>query len=345
MKKILILSTSLKTRGGISAVINAHLESNLYNQFDVKIIETHIDKSSLIKIYYFLRSILYFIFYIFRSDIVHIHFSEPISLLRKIPFVIFSSLLNKHIISHLHAPGHIPRLNKSFFVIYKYFFSKSNDIIVLSKTWKNMVVSDFNMDQDKVHVISNPCAPIKFETFFAKKKHILFAGSLIPRKNYKTLISAFSKIHNNFSDWELIICGNGELEDAKELVDKLKINKKVNFLGWVKDETKHKVFSEASIFCLPSFAEGLPMAILDAFSYNIPVVSSKVGGIVDFVSHNQEVLFFDPNSIEELYICLKEIITNESLNEKLVNASKNISQTVFSMTDIEKQILVLYNKK
>ena len=76
MKKILIISTSLKTRGGISAVVNAHLTSNLYNQFDVKIIETHIDKSSIIKIYYFVKSFFKFIFNVFRCDLIHLHFTN-----------------------------------------------------------------------------------------------------------------------------------------------------------------------------------------------------------------------------------------------------------------------------
>jgi len=344
MKKILIISTSLKTRGGISAVVNAHLTSNLYNQFDVKIIETHIDKSSIIKIYYFVKPFFKFIFNVFRCDLIHLHFSEPVSLIRKIPFVIFSSLLNKCIISHLHAPGHIPELNKNYHFLYNYIFIKSNDIIVLSKTWKNMVISDFKVNENKVHTISNPCAPIISKVPFVKKKQILFAGSLIDRKNYKTLIYAFSKIINDFPDWKLIICGNGQLGVAKELVAELKINNNVEFLGWVSGESKHKAFSEASMFCLPSFAEGLPMAILDAFSYHIPVISSKVGGIVDFVSHNHDALLFDPNSIDELYDCLKRIITDNSLKNKLIKGSMYMSKIVFSLSNIEKEILKIYKK-
>jgi len=344
MKKILIISTSLNTRGGISAVVNAHLTSNLYKQFDVEIIETHIDKSNIIKIYYFVKSFLKFTFHIFRCDLVHLHFSEPVSLIRKIPFVIVSSLLNKFIISHLHAPGHIPELNKNYHFLYNYVFTKSDDIIVLSKTWKNMVISDFKVNKNKVHTISNPCTPIISKVPFVKKKQILFAGSLIARKNYKTLICAFSKINNDFPDWKLIMCGNGQLGVAKELVAELKINNNVEFLGWVRGHSKHKAFSEASIFCLPSLAEGLPMAILDAFSYHIPVISSKVGGIVDFVSHNHDVLLFDPNSIDELYVCLKRIITDDSLKNKLTNGSIYMSTKVFSLFNIEKEILKIYKK-
>lgn len=344
MKRILIISTSLETRGGISAVVNSHLNSNLYNQFDVKIVETHIDKSNTIKIYYLLKSFFKFIFYVFRCDLVHIHFSEQISLIRKIPFVVFSSLFNKIIISHLHAPGHIAELKKNYSFIYSYVFKRSNHIIVLSESWNNMIVSKFKINQNKVHIVTNPCTPVISEVPYAKKKHILFAGSIIPRKNYKTLIYAFSRIANDFPDWKLIICGTGQVDIAKKLVNKFKINDKVEFLGWVKGELKHRVFSEASIFCLPSFAEGLPMAILDAFSYHLPVISSNVGGLVDFVTQNQEVLLFDPNNADELSDCFTRIITDESLENKLTNGSIYMSSKVFSLTNIEKSILEIYNK-
>lgn len=72
------------------------------------------------------------------------------------------------------------------------------------------------------------------------------------------------------------------------------------FLGWVSGEAKDNAFKEAMIFCLPSYAEGFPMSVLDAWSYGLPVITTPVGGIPDVAQDGVNMLLFNPGDIDML---------------------------------------------
>ena len=110
------------------------------------------------------------------------------------------------------------------------------------------------------------------------------------------MINAFSKIDSKFSNWKLVFAGNGEIQEAEKLALDLKINDKVEFLGWVSLDKKSSIFQRSKIFCLPSYAEGFPMAVLDAWSYALPIVSTPVGGIPDVAIHKENMMLFEPGN-------------------------------------------------
>lgn len=82
--RVLILATSHKTRGGITSVLKEHEQSRYWKTFKCRWLETHRDGNICIKIGYFLKSFLTYIFILPSYDLVHIHTSEPPSALRKI---------------------------------------------------------------------------------------------------------------------------------------------------------------------------------------------------------------------------------------------------------------------
>ena len=170
----------------------------------------------------------------------------------------------------------------------------------------------------------------------------MYAGTLNERKGYKDLIIAFSKIAHNYSDWKLVFAGNGEIEKGKTLSKKLNIYDQVVFKGCVLGKEKHKLFSEASIFCLPSYAEGFPMAVLDAWAYGLPVISTPVGGIPDIAIHGENMLLGAPGNIQSLRDNLKLLIDNEKLKIKLIKASENFANGEFSMNNLSEKWNELY---
>ena len=77
MNKVLIIATSQKTRGGITAVIKAHEVGEQWKKFHCKWIETHIDKNSIYKLWYFIKGYAAFLCFLPFCNLVHIHTSEP----------------------------------------------------------------------------------------------------------------------------------------------------------------------------------------------------------------------------------------------------------------------------
>ena len=274
-------------------------------------------------------------------DIVHIHLSEPPSALRKIPFLIYAKLIGKKSIVHFHSYSVETTIHSKYDFIYKYIFTKTDIVIVLSQVWKDEVYKKFFIDE-KVKVLYNPCDQPDFTNKFDKEKAILYAGILNFRKGYKDLLDAFSKIASNYPDWKLYLAGNGEIEKAKIKVESLNLHNQVTILGWIDGKEKSKYFQKASIFCLPSYAEGFPMAVLDAWSYGLPVITTTVGGLIDILYHKSNSLVNKPGDIEALSQNLSLMMSDDNLRLKIANESVNLAKSIFSVDNINTKLSLIY---
>lgn len=287
MSKVLVVATSRKTRGGITSVILAHEKGKQWEKYHCRWIETHRDRCLVVKFTYLFRGLLLYVLLLPFYDLVHIHVSEPVSALRKLPFMTLAKLLRKKTIIHFHSFSPETTIRSRYAWAYRYLFGKADAVIALSEYWKCEIEREFCMD-NKVMVIYNPCTVYHAGngTFadaevVVGKRQILYAGTVNARKGYVDMIRAFAKIAGKHSDWIITFAGNGEIENGKRLANELGISSQVLWLGWVNGADKDRAFREASVFCLPSYAEGFPMGVLDAWAYGLPVITTPVGGIPD----------------------------------------------------------------
>lgn len=341
--RVLIIATSHKTRGGITSVIKAHQKGEQWKEFHCKWIETHIDKGDFLKLLYFCKGWILFILNLPFYDIVHIHTSEPPSAIRKCLFMWWSKLWKKKVIVHFHAFSPETTINGKYQKVYKYLFSHANKVIVLSQLWEKYVNETFHLG-DKIQVIYNPCTTEILPEKYTKQNIILYAGTVNARKGYTDMIKAFAKIAFQYPNWEIVFAGNGEIENGTKLAKELGIDSQTQFLGWISGKDKDKIFKEASIFCLPSYAEGFPMAVLDAWAYGLPVITTPVGGIPDIAKDGENVLLFQTGDCDKLAIQMERMIKDNILRNHLTKQSIILSQTTFNIDTINKEIGILYKK-
>lgn len=342
MTKVLVVATSHKTRGGITSVIKAHQQGVQWKEFHCKWIETHIDKGMLWKLFYLIKGLTTYLLLLPFYDIIHIHTSEPPSAIRKCIFIWFAKLYRKKTIIHFHAFSTETTINSKYKKVYRYLFFKADIVIVLSNLWKECINNDFHLG-DKIKVIYNPCTTEISNKQYNKKNHILYAGTINARKGYEDLIKAFGLIANKFPDWNIIFAGNGEIEKGRKIAIDLGIEKQIIFLGWVNGVNKDKAFKEASIFCLPSYAEGFPMAVLDAWAYSLPVITTPVGGIPDIAKDGNNLLLCKPGDYVYLASQIEKMITNEVLRNHISMMSRQLAQTTFNVNTINDNIAALYS--
>lgn len=176
-----------------------------------------------------------------------------------------------------------------------------------------------------------------------KEKIILYAGTINDRKGYADLIKAFAIIAMKYPDWKVIFAGNGEIEAGQSLSKSLGIKNHVKFAGWVSGEKKDYLFRKASIFCLPSYAEGFPMAVLDAWAYGLPVITTPVGGIPDVAIDGVNMLLFSPGDIQKLSENIERLITDETLRNKISRASIEFANGKFNINTINRQLGNIYD--
>ena len=115
-------------------------------------------------------------------------------------------------------------------------------------------------------------------------------------------------------------------------------------MGWVSGEQKDKAFRESMIFCLPSYAEGFPMAVLDAWAYGLPVITTPVGGIPDVAKDGKNMLLFNPGDIDALAQQLEKMIVNEELRKSIADESILFAHTTFNLNTINKQLGNIYEE-
>lgn len=127
---------------------------------------------------------------------------------------------------------------------------------------------------------------------FSGRKVLLFIGRLHPKKGLSVLIGAYAKLKamkSQFTNkWAIAICGWDQLghrDELERMVKKNKLHNDIKFFGPVYGEVKNNCLSEADAFVLPSFSEGLPISVLEAWSYKLPVVMTSECNLPEGFDH------------------------------------------------------------
>ena len=290
--KVLHLATSRKTKGGITTVLTAYQQCPFWEKYKIRWLETHIDRNLFDKFWYFFKSLMIYLFIIKCYDLVHIHTGENKSLKRKYIFFKIARWLNKKTIVHIHIGNQINSYSHS--KIFHDMLKNADAVVVLTCDLKNKIRKLFSIEGSKIHVIYNPCTAIENVRYSTETKNILYAGRLVHNKGYHILLEAFAQIAPKYADWKIIFTGNGEIDKAIQIAKEKNIINQAEFKGWVTGAEKDLIFREASFLCLPSYSEGFPMSVLEAWAYSLPVICTPVGGLREIVKEEENVLLFKP---------------------------------------------------
>jgi glycosyltransferase involved in cell wall biosynthesis len=97
----------------------------------------------------------------------------------------------------------------------------------------------------------------------------------------------------------------------------LGIEAAVSFPGVVARERLGTLYAESSVFCLPSYREGLPMALLEAMALGLPSITTSVGGIGDVVEHDVSGLLVKPGDVDALAAAIERLASDPELARRL----------------------------
>jgi len=124
-------------------------------------------------------------------------------------------------------------------------------------------------------------------------------GRLAETKGQRILLEAFARVYEKYPKSWLVIAGKGRLEsELRSLAVELNIHERVLFLGYRTDVPV--VLRACDVFVLPSIAEGLPGALLEAMSTGVPVIASRVGGVPEILNSPDAGTMVSPSSVDEL---------------------------------------------
>jgi len=169
------------------------------------------------------------------------------------------------------------------------FYHRADLVVTVSKDIKQYLLDNFEIEENRIKVIYNPCDIKKIKNLskekITKQKHRLIFKDDSPviiniasfkstgQKGQWHLIRAFKKIQQKYPGSKLVFLGKGDLEDyAKKITKKLYLNDNIFFLGF--QDNPFKFLAKSDIFVLPSLFEGLPNTMLEAMACGLPIISS-----------------------------------------------------------------------
>lgn len=168
---------------------------------------------------------------------------------------------------------------------------------------------------------------------------LLSVGELQTHKNHEVMLRAVAKL--NDSRVRYVICGRGVLlESLKELSNELGIQNQVMFLGYRKDIPQ--IMHAADIYAHPSKREGLGLASLEAMACGLPLVTSNVHGIPDYVENGVTGFMCSPSDVDGYVECLKILIDNPELRRQ-IKENNLIRVEKYSVDKIQKVIAELFS--
>lgn len=336
--------------GGMSVYIQNILESKLVKKVNLKIINTHVPVFYFK--YRFFRIVLFLYFFFnfikmllsFPIQIVHIHTSANIGFWEKGIFAFISSVFNKKVVLHIHGSEFKEFCEQSKFKNLIIFILKRCDqVVVLSNIWQRYFQQ--SLFQNNLTVVENG---INLNPFVkgvknSKSINILFIGLLGKRKGVYSILKCISKYRELQSPKiQFYLMGKG-LSPKDDIEVLRSLNKydlsNVNLLGELSGFNKYEYLKNSHIFLLPSYAEGFPIAIIEAMASYLPVISTNVGGIPDMIGPENGILV-SPGDIEGLRRAIMTLVSNPKLRRTMGN---NNRKKVEEYYNIEIMIDKIYN--
>lgn len=301
-KQILILGTA--ARGGVHSVVQAYNRAGFYSEGRGRFIPSHVEGRWVQKL--IVAGAAYFGVGIMlarrRVALMHLHMAMRGSFWRKALFLAMGRIAGVPVVIHLHGSEFMEFYNTSPAWVRKIIrgtFDRASTIVVLSESWRGCISS---LTKAPVVVVANFVADQynHEEAQRRRERHsVLFLGELGRRKGIYDLLRAFGGVLQSVPQATLYCGGNGDVDGVKLMVKKLGLDGAVQVLGWVSGEAKRSLLHRCSVFVLPSYNEGLPMAIIEAMSCSMAIVSTRVGGIPELVDESNGALI-EPGDLERL---------------------------------------------
>ena len=271
------------------------------------------------------------------------------------------TLLVIHDLAFENYPKDIPWLASKY---YKWFTpkfaNKASHIITVSDFSKQDIIKRYKINDSKITVayngLSDGFRPLSVdemkevkESLTLGKEYFIYLGSVHPRKNIPNLLRAFDKFKiKSGSDFKLVIVGKNFFKNQELLsvYNSMQFKSDVVFKGRVDDEQAQKYLGSAFALIYISYFEGFGIPILEAFSSQVPVITSNVSSMPEVAG--DAALLVNPFDLDEVADAMIQLIENQDLKQILIEngtMQKNKFSWIVSTEKIWKEIEKLTSKK
>jgi glycosyltransferase involved in cell wall biosynthesis len=336
-----------KRRGGISSVTDVYRQCGLFARWPIEYIGTVASGSALTKARVAVVAMLRFAAIVVSGRLVllHAHTSARGSLWRKIAFILVALAARRPVIMHLHSGEfetyYRERCGPWRKRLVRFVFRRVDRIVVLSRHMQN-VVRRIEPAAKATRIFNPIVLPSQAAAARKPSPVLLFLGVLAAKKGVFDLLEALAVVRRHFPSVRLRLGGYGDVASVEARALELGVYDCVELLGWVGGERKERELAEATVYVLPSYAEGLPMGVLEAMAVGTPVVATAVGGIPDAIENGVEGCLVPPGDARALADRIMRLLGSPELRMNVAAAAQKKVREQFSAEVVLSQVEALY---
>ncbi|MBN1480501.1 glycosyltransferase family 4 protein [candidate division KSB1 bacterium] len=280
-----------------------------------------------------------------KIDIIHIHTASYTSFWEKCAYICAGKVAGKKIVVHIHGA-----LFKEFYktssrpaqkLIIR-FLRRCDAIFVLSRSWKDFfskIVCD-----NKLYIVENGINLAPFKNIGKKPARfsIVHMGEVSARKGIYDILKVAEVLQRQKFKVHFDIVGPGELDKVSALIQQKKIEDYITLHGAQFGEKRYVYFQRAHCFILASYGEGFPIALIEALAAGLPVVTTRVGGIPDMITHGVHGFLCEPGNIDEIANAIQHYIQNSKTSCESAEENRLHANTHFNIECCADKIAKIY---
>ncbi|WP_099042247.1 glycosyltransferase family 4 protein [Mycobacterium neglectum] len=356
-RSALWVSTSTQTRGGIATYVRELQQTDVWSDWRIRHITTHVDGPKSVKLAAFVRGAVQFIVELIKSRpaVIHLHSSADASFLRKSILFWISRPFNVPVILHMHGSDfqdYYERSPRPIQELIRRTLSRASAVVALGEVWADRLRAI--APSARITVIPNAVrpAPRVSQPAPGEPVHVVFLGRIGDRKGAFRLVDAWAQVSadgtqvggsEKVNTAILTIAGDGEVEKARRRIRDLGLGDTVELHEWLSQQAVCELLDRAQVLVLPSRSEGQPMAVLEAMARGLCIVSSDVGGLAEMIGGGHGVIV-PPDDVEAIAAALLLVIRNDDFRVRCGAAAYARCEDQFDVRTVSRQIDCLYRQ-
>ncbi len=278
----------------------------------------------------------------------HVNMAERLSLVRKSTVITLCRMLGVPVVLHLHAAQlhhAYRRFPKPLQWAVRWIFSLPRTVIVLGHASADFVSRELGVPASRVEIVINgvpdPVVPRRVPD---GTRRVLFVGNLMERKGVSDLLRALADPRLSDLPLEATFAGGGDVEGYRAMAERMGLADRVRFTGWASQDQVAQLLSQADAFVLPSYDEGLPLAILEALAAGVAVVCTPVGEIPHVLTDGQDACFVQPGDAPAIAAALDRILHDDDFREQLESRGRALHRGRFSLAQFYAGITAIHRR-
>ncbi len=351
--RVLMIGPVPRIYGGISAVTGAILDSDLPHRCRLTYLAEGTRQGPSAKLCSAATALVRLIGLLARRqvDLLHLHVGGGSSFYRHMGYLALGWLAHTPVLLHWHVPGAGEAQDAGVAGglqsrLAAWAIDHAARVLVLSPAWAEALtaLSGQRDAGQRMVVLSNPvdCERIRPPDDPAQRRPdvVLFLGDFSRRKGVRDLLAAAPVVLQRRPAVRFVIAGGAPPADVAAQAQLL--GAAVHFPGFVRDVDKVRWLQEATLLVLPSYAEGLPVAVLEAMAAGLPVVATPVGGVADIFNDGVNGLLTPPGDVPALADALSRLLADADARQSMGQHNRQQALAQFAVPQYVQRLLDVY---